>query len=223
MAGKRTITPERERQVIEMYQAGERSGAIAESVGINRKTVTTIVRRNGGAVLSQGAASGRRPWREFTADEVSAMTDLWQSGRSQTYIALQFNTAQVVVSRVLRAAGIAALEHRSGNRTGARHSWWKGGVVSAPGGYLAELVDPSDSMSPMRRRDGYALQHRLVMARNLGRPLTRHETVHHINGIRTDNRPENLQLRQGRHGAGVRYVCGDCGSHNIKPTKIGED
>jgi hypothetical protein len=47
---------------------------------------------------------------------------------------------------------------------------------------------------PNAHKTGYVAEHTKVMAAMLGRPLERFEEVHHRNGIRSDNRPENLEL-----------------------------
>jgi hypothetical protein len=53
----------------------------------------------------------------------------------------------------------------------------------------------------MANSAGLIMEHRLVAARTIGRPLRRDEVVHHKNRNRGDNRPENLDVRsRSDHG-----------------------
>lgn len=56
------------------------------------------------------------------------------------------------------------------------------------------IIPPEDRGSPRINARGYILEHVLVMEQQLGRRLRPGENIHHLNGIRDDNRPENLEL-----------------------------
>lgn len=98
----------------------------------------------------------------------------------------------------------------SDRQLGANNAKWKGGeyvTAHAGGGYVKELCPEH----PKADAGGYVLQHRLVMEQVLGRPLLATERVHHKNGQRDDNRPENLELWTGvgsskKDPHGVRVV-----------------
>lgn len=51
---------------------------------------------------------------------------------------------------------------------------------------------------------GYVMEHVVVMSESLGRPLEKHENVHHVNGVRDDNRLENLELWSSSQPSGQR-------------------
>ncbi|WQZ00950.1 HNH endonuclease [Stenotrophomonas phage StenR_269] len=68
-----------------------------------------------------------------------------------------------------------------------------------------QFYDVGGYIRQYKAERGYAVGiHRLVMESHIGRILEPHETVHHINGVRDDNRLENLELWSSSHPPGQR-------------------
>jgi len=95
------------------------------------------------------------------------------------------------------------------NKIGEKSHCWKGGKMINGKGY----VDIYSRGHPNARGGKYVLEHRLVMEKKIGRYLLPSEHVHHKNGIKTDNRVENLELWSCVHPTGIRnkfITCPHC-------------
>lgn len=73
---------------------------------------------------------------------------------------------------------------------GENNPKWNGGRKKREDGYI-QIWKPDH---PRANKDGYVMEHILVMCEVLKRIIGPEEIVHHINGKRDDNRPENLTV-----------------------------
>lgn len=77
---------------------------------------------------------------------------------------------------------------------GKNHWHWKGGRIKNTAGYIL-IHKPKH---PFCTKQGYVREHRLVTEKFIGRYLLPTEKVHHLNGVRNDNRPKNLYIFQSK-------------------------
>src|SRR6266702_51973 len=96
----------------------------------------------------------------------------------------------------------AKSEHCSACRTVANEANgnWKGGRTIHKAGYVMVRVPDH----PRAKRSPYVFEHVLVAEQLLGRYLESGESVHHRNGVRDDNRAENLELWTTPQPSGIR-------------------
>jgi len=100
----------------------------------------------------------------------------------------------------LRNGKPVSIKCNSCARIGKNHPNWKGGKYKDRDGYILIWIGISSPFYNMRNSYNCIFEHRLVMAKHLGRCLESWEIVHHKNEIRDDNRLENLELMtKGKH------------------------
>ncbi len=86
--------------------------------------------------------------------------------------------------------------------TGVGTSHWGGGQWHDGKGYLMVKLNRDDFFSPMMNKMGYVMEHRLVMAKHLGRCLQSWERIHHKDGIKDHNELSNLELTDNMNNIG---------------------
>jgi hypothetical protein len=200
------------------YEAGASTQELADEYGVTNGTVWRTIKANGGEM--RGRNPGVRKGKRVVAEKSLEIARDYGAGETLQVVAERYGITVSTAAKVVRAQGGEVRKRGFGSSPlrGSRNPAWRGGSYNH-GGYRRVRVHPDDPYFSMAQR-GYVLEHRIVMARVIKRPLDPTETVHHIDGDRLNNSIENLQLRTGQHGNGVHFRCGDCGSQNVQPQEL---
>ena len=135
---------------------------------------------------------------------------LYEGGLTLRELAKRLGKSDEAVRRLMITAGI---ERRPRGQPVGKHLPSGGRTRDVDGYVLIKCAG-----HPHANSAGYVREHRLVMEAKLGRNLSREEVVHHVNGIKDDNRAENLQLYESnaQHKrddmAGNSWALGDFGN-----------
>lgn len=208
--GKRRFSDEQATEFVRAYQAGETLTQIGRQYGVAANVIRRYLIRSGIPIRPVGAPAF------WTEERKAEATRRYQAGEQLKDIAAAMGCGVDTLTRTLVELGV----HERKRLHGDAHHSWRGGRIIDQSGYVRVKVPPAEQHLADGTRTGYMMEHRLVMARLLGRRLLKGETVHHIDNDRQNNLPANLQLRQGKHGNGAVFRCASCGSHDIEAVSL---
>lgn len=196
----KTFTDDQESEIRRRSLNGESLTTIAHLLSVGRKTIENAVKRAGGGRARTGSYT-------FTTDTCLELRQRLENGETMLDMAVELNVERSTISRAVKSVGGQPrvgppIRVKSYNRND---------------GYTVLKIEPGDPYYLMGRSvpglslGRTVLEHRLVMARKLGRALKRNETVHHKDGDRKNNHPDNLELWIGRQPKGASHAhCSTC-------------
>jgi hypothetical protein len=165
-------------QLVQMYESGMSSLAIGKALNMQPTGIRRRLVRAGVKLRAPGYFHCRRP--DVSTDSLIA---LYSAGLSSAAIAKRVGmTKRAVLGRLNERGFQMRKQSDYKHPCGPDNAQWRGGRLIDKQGYVHVWIAAG------KKR----LEHRVVMEKILGRSLKTKEYVHHINGIRDDNRPENL-------------------------------
>lgn len=179
MKGYKHLTEEQRQQILESYQRTKSTALTADELKLPHRKVSDAIKKAGVplTMAHNGACYHHQ-----------AEIEQWaKGGVSLSEIARRVGTKHQLVKKFLVDHGI---EYKPYRQTMENNTFWRGGRMVDEDGYI--LIKSPDH--PHKDRHGYVREHRLVMEQQLGRYLLPSEVVHHIDNVKSNNAPENLEV-----------------------------
>jgi transposase len=208
------ITKTQVETAVKAYLNGSPQKDAAAAGGMSIQTLRTHLK-------AQGIETDphRRREHSLTEKERKEIVDFYKERIGTLDIAEKFDVGVHTIYSTLRKAGVLRVRG-----TGGPGNSSPVGTTRVDGvGYVVEKVPDDWKFRGLMSGFGdgtWIMQHRKVMAEILDRPLRPGEQVHHKDGDKVNNSPENLQLRIGAHGTGHCMQCAKCGSHDLVATTL---
>ncbi len=185
----------------ELYNKGVNTFAIAEEFKCSPQTVKRRLQKCGIPIRNRGQANKLDPRRHFTKIklDIEAIREMYETSNLRK-VATASNCAMSTIRRRLIDAGITLRKPDQGLRdpcpTGDKHGNWNGGKTHQRDGYIM-VVDPTH---PRAGSSGRVLEHIWVWEKTHHKMLPDGWVVHHLNGVKHDNSPENLiDMSRSKH------------------------
>lgn len=179
MKGYKHLTSDQIREVLRLYQELKSTRLVADEMGVTLNQVKHAIER-AGMQLTGLRESACTPYAE-------ELRQWAREGVAVSEMARRIGATRRTVARFLR---IHEMERTPFVQIGSTHPRWKGGRMLDKSGYVL-VYRPGHHEA---NRHGQVREHRVVMEQKLGRPLQRGEVVHHIDGNRANNHPDNLEV-----------------------------
>jgi len=173
---KRLFDLSQEKEICSLYEAGKSSIELSTIKNCDRSTIRRILQRNG---------IDRREWvtsEDGRRKRSESLKNRWKNGTMHSGMLGKKHSDKTK-------------EQSSKMKMRENNPAWNGGIHKSgskdnPYIYIRMPEHPSIK----NKTNKYVAEHRLIMEKHLGRYLESYEVVHHRNGIKSDNRIENLDL-----------------------------